>query len=86
MDSFLLYASNYSKLLSCINAYTLMHHGILVWLVHLRRMWEPHLGCRCFNFYDIKWDFVFPCADERPAGIEDTFLLCPAPVVEEVGR
>ncbi|KAG7236364.1 hypothetical protein INR49_001061 [Caranx melampygus] len=24
--------------------------------------------------------------DERPAGIEDTFLLCPAPVVEEVGR
>lgn len=26
------------------------------------------------------------CADERPAGIEDTFLLCPAPVVEEVGR
>uniref|UniRef100_A0A8C9XX56 Anthrax toxin receptor 1-like n=1 Tax=Sander lucioperca TaxID=283035 RepID=A0A8C9XX56_SANLU len=23
--------------------------------------------------------------DERPAGIEDTFLLCPAPVVEEVG-
>uniref|UniRef100_A0A8D3CFE7 Anthrax toxin receptor 1 n=1 Tax=Scophthalmus maximus TaxID=52904 RepID=A0A8D3CFE7_SCOMX len=24
--------------------------------------------------------------DERPAGIENTFLLCPAPVVEEVGR
>uniref|UniRef100_A0A8C4E288 ANTXR cell adhesion molecule 1d n=1 Tax=Dicentrarchus labrax TaxID=13489 RepID=A0A8C4E288_DICLA len=24
--------------------------------------------------------------DERPAGIEDTFLLCPAPVVDEVGR
>lgn len=24
--------------------------------------------------------------DERPAEIEDTFLLCPAPVVEEVGR
>ncbi|XP_060943433.1 anthrax toxin receptor 1 [Limanda limanda] len=24
--------------------------------------------------------------DERPAGVEDTFLLCPAPVVEEVGR
>lgn len=24
--------------------------------------------------------------DERPAGIEDTFLLCPAPVIEEVGR
>ncbi|TWW78851.1 Anthrax toxin receptor 1 [Takifugu flavidus] len=24
--------------------------------------------------------------DERPAGIEDTFLLCPAPVVEEPGR
>uniref|UniRef100_A0A672G1K1 Anthrax toxin receptor 1-like n=1 Tax=Salarias fasciatus TaxID=181472 RepID=A0A672G1K1_SALFA len=24
--------------------------------------------------------------DERPAGIEDTFLLCPAPVVEEAGR
>uniref|UniRef100_A0A3Q3WGV6 Anthrax toxin receptor 1 n=1 Tax=Mola mola TaxID=94237 RepID=A0A3Q3WGV6_MOLML len=24
--------------------------------------------------------------DERPAGIEDTFLLCPAPVVEEVGK
>lgn len=24
--------------------------------------------------------------DERPAKIEDTFLLCPAPVVEEVGR
>ncbi|XP_017268525.1 anthrax toxin receptor 1 [Kryptolebias marmoratus] len=24
--------------------------------------------------------------DERPAGIEDTFLLCPAPLVEEVGR
>ncbi|XP_034753943.1 anthrax toxin receptor 1 [Etheostoma cragini] len=24
--------------------------------------------------------------DERPVGIEDTFLLCPAPVVEEVGR
>ncbi|XP_077586036.1 anthrax toxin receptor 1 isoform X2 [Stigmatopora nigra] len=24
--------------------------------------------------------------DERPNGIEDTFLLCPAPVVEEVGR
>uniref|UniRef100_A0A673BKZ2 Anthrax toxin receptor 1 n=1 Tax=Sphaeramia orbicularis TaxID=375764 RepID=A0A673BKZ2_9TELE len=24
--------------------------------------------------------------DERPAGIEDTFLLCPAPVVSEVGR
>nr|AND62513.1 anthrax toxin receptor 1d [Oryzias sinensis] len=24
--------------------------------------------------------------DERPAGIEDTYLLCPAPVVEEVGR
>uniref|UniRef100_A0A8C7YIY2 ANTXR cell adhesion molecule 1d n=1 Tax=Oryzias sinensis TaxID=183150 RepID=A0A8C7YIY2_9TELE len=23
---------------------------------------------------------------ERPAGIEDTYLLCPAPVVEEVGR
>uniref|UniRef100_A0A672G1B1 Anthrax toxin receptor 1-like n=1 Tax=Salarias fasciatus TaxID=181472 RepID=A0A672G1B1_SALFA len=23
--------------------------------------------------------------DERPAGIEDTFLLCPAPVVEEAG-
>ncbi|XP_061692144.1 anthrax toxin receptor 1 [Syngnathoides biaculeatus] len=24
--------------------------------------------------------------DERPAGIEDTFLLCPAPVIEETGR
>ncbi|XP_028323661.1 anthrax toxin receptor 1 [Gouania willdenowi] len=24
--------------------------------------------------------------DERPAEIEDTFLLCPAPVIEEVGR
>uniref|UniRef100_A0A669F0W1 Anthrax toxin receptor 1 n=1 Tax=Oreochromis niloticus TaxID=8128 RepID=A0A669F0W1_ORENI len=24
--------------------------------------------------------------DERPAGIEDTFLLCPAPVVKEVGK
>ncbi|XP_034057692.1 anthrax toxin receptor 1 isoform X1 [Gymnodraco acuticeps] len=24
--------------------------------------------------------------DERPADIEDTFLLCPAPVVDEVGR
>uniref|UniRef100_A0A3P9QB25 Anthrax toxin receptor 1-like n=1 Tax=Poecilia reticulata TaxID=8081 RepID=A0A3P9QB25_POERE len=24
--------------------------------------------------------------DERPTGIEDTFLLCPAPVIEEVGR
>lgn len=24
--------------------------------------------------------------DERPGGIEDTFLLCPAPVVEEVGK
>ncbi|XP_026164464.1 anthrax toxin receptor 1 isoform X2 [Mastacembelus armatus] len=24
--------------------------------------------------------------DERPAGIEDTLLLCPAPVIEEVGR
>uniref|UniRef100_A0A3Q3JUH0 Anthrax toxin receptor 1 n=1 Tax=Monopterus albus TaxID=43700 RepID=A0A3Q3JUH0_MONAL len=24
--------------------------------------------------------------DERPNGIDDTFLLCPAPVVEEVGR
>nr|XP_061794158.1 anthrax toxin receptor 1-like [Nerophis lumbriciformis] len=24
--------------------------------------------------------------DERPAGIEDTFLLCPAPVIEEAGR
>uniref|UniRef100_A0A8C6KLB2 ANTXR cell adhesion molecule 1d n=1 Tax=Nothobranchius furzeri TaxID=105023 RepID=A0A8C6KLB2_NOTFU len=24
--------------------------------------------------------------DERPAGIEDTFLLCPAPVIEEVGK
>uniref|UniRef100_A0A3P8V9R1 ANTXR cell adhesion molecule 1d n=1 Tax=Cynoglossus semilaevis TaxID=244447 RepID=A0A3P8V9R1_CYNSE len=24
--------------------------------------------------------------NERPAGIQDTFLLCPAPVVEEVGR
>ncbi|XP_071386537.1 anthrax toxin receptor 1 isoform X1 [Centroberyx affinis] len=24
--------------------------------------------------------------DERPARIEDTFLLCPAPVIEEVGR
>lgn len=31
-------------------------------------------------------NFCFPCADERPAGIEDTFLLCPAPVVEEPGR
>lgn len=26
------------------------------------------------------------CPDERPAGIQDTFLLCPAPVVEEAGR
>ncbi|CAL8284036.1 unnamed protein product [Arctogadus glacialis] len=24
--------------------------------------------------------------DEKPVGIEDTFLLCPAPVIEEVGR
>ncbi|XP_014009800.1 anthrax toxin receptor 1 isoform X2 [Salmo salar] len=24
--------------------------------------------------------------DERPAGVEETFLLCPAPVIEEVGR
>ncbi|KAF6731489.1 Anthrax toxin receptor 1 [Oryzias melastigma] len=24
--------------------------------------------------------------DEKPAGIEDTYLLCPAPVIEEVGR
>ncbi|XP_032409082.1 anthrax toxin receptor 1 [Xiphophorus hellerii] len=24
--------------------------------------------------------------DERPTGIEDTFLLCPAPIIEEVGR
>lgn len=31
-------------------------------------------------------DFCLPCTDERPAGIEDTFLLCPAPVVEEPGR
>lgn len=30
--------------------------------------------------------FVYPPADERPAGIQDTVLLCPAPVVEEVGR
>lgn len=30
--------------------------------------------------------FFFPGEDERPAGIEDTFLLCPAPVIEEVGR
>ncbi|MEQ2211865.1 hypothetical protein XENOCAPTIV_018854 [Xenoophorus captivus] len=32
------------------------------------------------------WFFFFYCEDERPAGIEDTFLLCPAPVIEEVGR
>ncbi|XP_029525789.1 anthrax toxin receptor 1-like isoform X2 [Oncorhynchus nerka] len=24
--------------------------------------------------------------DERPAGVEETFLLCPAPVIKEVGR
>lgn len=30
--------------------------------------------------------FAFPHVDERPAGIEDTFLLCPAPVVKEVGK
>lgn len=30
--------------------------------------------------------FLFFRADEKPAGIEDTYLLCPAPVIEEVGR
>lgn len=30
--------------------------------------------------------FAFPHVDERPAGIEDTFLLCPAPVVKEAGK
>lgn len=39
-----------------------------------------------FSFLFHKCDLVFLCADKRPGGIEDTFLLCPAPVVEEVGR
>lgn len=27
-----------------------------------------------------------PHTDEKPAGVENTFLLCPAPVVDEVGK
>lgn len=30
--------------------------------------------------------FPPPHADEKPAGVENTFLLCPAPVVDEVGK
>lgn len=25
-------------------------------------------------------------SDEKPAGVQNTFLLCPAPVVDEVGK
>lgn len=31
-------------------------------------------------------EFVCVPADEKPAGVENTFLLCPAPVVDEVGK
>lgn len=33
-------------------------------------------------------DELFPPThtDEKPAGVENTFLLCPAPVVDEVGK
>lgn len=31
-------------------------------------------------------DEFAPLADEKPAGVENTFLLCPAPVVDEVGK
>lgn len=27
-----------------------------------------------------------PHTDEKPAGVENTFLLCPAPVVDDVGK
>lgn len=27
-----------------------------------------------------------PHTDEKPAGVENNFLLCPAPVVDEVGK
>lgn len=28
----------------------------------------------------------FFLVDEKPADVEDTFLLCPAPVIDEVGK
>lgn len=28
----------------------------------------------------------FFLVDEKPAGVEDTFLLCPAPVIDEIGK
>lgn len=31
-------------------------------------------------------DEFFSHTDEKPAGVENTFLLCPAPVVDEIGK
>uniref|UniRef100_A0A3Q0T3A4 Anthrax toxin receptor 1 n=1 Tax=Amphilophus citrinellus TaxID=61819 RepID=A0A3Q0T3A4_AMPCI len=38
------------------------------------------------NIDQVLCSFKLNDTHTRPAGIEDTFLLCPAPVVEEVGR
>lgn len=39
------------------------------------------------DFQAFLWsDELVPHTDEKPAGVENTFLLCPAPVVDEVGR
>lgn len=55
--------------------------GTVVWLIELKKILESAF----MQQFNSKIGFVFP-VDERPAGIQDTFLLCPAPVVEEVGR
>lgn len=39
------------------------------------------------DFQAFLWsDELVSHTDEKPAGVENTFLLCPAPVVDEVGR
>ncbi len=33
--------------------------------------------------------YSFPCntfSDERPVSVEDTLLLCPAPIINEAGK
>ncbi|KAJ0005157.1 hypothetical protein NQD34_011371 [Periophthalmus magnuspinnatus] len=64
-----------------------MEHVFPVWggLQALRGIIDSIIKKSCIEI--LAADPSSVCAgDERPAEIEDTFLLCPAPVVEEVGK